>query len=108
MRLSCTILAIAFICAALWVNTGIIYNEVFYVLDTYDCSNMSDDQADFFESIGFTVYKKSGYYNDTDIGHSWIEIDVFGVRVPWESTFLLPVSPAWVKNYDIIKDRTYG
>ena len=73
--------------------------------DQYDCVNMSKDQAEFFHSLGFTVYKKSGSYNDDRPSHLWIELEILDIRIPWETTYILPIPPTWTHDYDKIKEK---
>jgi len=106
MRLYAKSLAIALICAALWINTGIIYNHLSYEPKKNDCTNMSHSQAEFFGSLGLTVHEVKGHYRDNRTDHAWVEIEIFGMRIPWESTYLLPVSPRWIHDYDEVIDKT--
>ena len=108
MRLFAKLLAIAFICAALWINTGIIYNQLFYVPDENDCANMSRSQAEFFGSLDLDTYEIKGHYTGNRTDHVWIEIEFLGMRIPWEATYLLPVSPAWIYDYDEVREKETG
>ncbi len=70
-----------------------------YVLDVYDCSDMSEDCEAWFEEIGFDTWLITGErFNGTN--HQWIMIDTGLIMIEFESTCLMPISPRLTNNYD--------
>ena len=39
--------------------------------------------------------------------HMWLEINIFGVWIPWESTCVMPIPPTWTNNYNYISHDDY-
>ena len=78
-----------------------------YIEDVYDCSDMSQDCEKFFTSIGIkTRYVHGWYYdNSTDCGksfHVWLELDFGLFKLPFESTYLVFISPTINRDYNEI------
>ena len=101
-----------------WTLIGVAYNHVYYEPGVYDCSDMSRRHLKTFRHLGISGKLVHGanvedvtiiYDNDSmDVagyngeGHMWIELDILGFKIPWESTFLLPISPTWIGDYDVV------
>ena len=82
-----------------WILFGTMIGLLLYRYDGYDCSDMSKEHKEFFESLGFNVKQKHGFYETTyyiessnyhfyrSVGHTWLEIEILPhVWLPWEST----------------------
>lgn len=85
-----------------------LYQKYRYVKDVYDCSNMSLDCAEYFNSVGIkTRYVQAWLYdNSTNCGksfHVWLELDFGLFRLPFESTTLLFIPPTVYTDYEEIK-----
>ena len=80
----CFILGVVFIPGAL--NYCLRYEP-----DVYDCTEMSRDLEDRFESIGFDVLIKRGYEHEGDaISHLWVCVNGLDI----DSVLFLPFYPS--------------
>jgi len=94
----------------------------------YTCKEMSKDCEYFFESLGICTKVKVGLcetkINNYTIaiingkaqanresvieGHCWLELDIFGQKIPFDSVWLLPIDPLWNNNYkDVIENEGF-
>jgi hypothetical protein len=64
------------------------YQHSRYFVDVYDCSDMSEDCEQFFESFGFDTKLMRGESKNSGTWHEWVVIDFFGIPVYFESTLL--------------------
>jgi len=95
-----------------------------YDVDNYSCLEQSQETEHWLESHGIHVYGVSGYTGNCTLrinsstgqvdyniqggsGHRWILIQLpFGIKIPFDSTVMLPMSPTWFGHYKvIIKDE---
>jgi len=65
------------------------YQQSRYVRGVYDCTDMTSDCRDFFNSIGIETSTMYGSNPDEDVGHVWLELHILGQEIPFESTSLL-------------------
>ena len=97
------------IITAILIQTSLSLYQIYrYKVDVYDCSDMSVDCAEYFNSLGIkTRYVQAWCYdNSTDCGksfHVWLELDFGLFKLPFESTTLLFLSPTVYTDYDGIK-----
>ena len=78
------------------------YQVIRYEENVYDCSDMSEDCEEIFESIGLRTWMVLGErYNGSS--HVWLMIETPIVCIPFESTCLAPVSPRIFNSYDNLK-----
>ena len=75
------------------------YQDSRYVVDVYDCSDMSKDCEQVFERLGFHTQIAHGVQRDGNgnitVYHCWLIVHIRGYLVEFESTSLYfgPVSP---------------
>ena len=84
----------------------------------YCCVEMSRDVEGFFEFLGINTYIVTGmkytegndsffqhhnnvYYGEWESGHMWCELDIFGLRISYEATSLMPKFR--FDDYDVIQ-----
>lgn len=65
----------------------LVHSTIIYEPNVYDCSDMSMDQHDFFESIGI----KTDYAISHSNNHMWLVLDLHGHDIHWESTMICPI-----------------
>lgn len=80
------ILFVIFLCAFQIIIS--VYQSSRYIVNVYDCSDMSEDCEQLFESFGFDTKLMRGESKNSGTWHEWVVIDFFGIPVYFESTLL--------------------
>ena len=63
-----------------------LYQHNRYVMDVYDCSDMSIDCEEYFENIGLETKLVTGDKKDANSRHMWLIVDFGLFETAFEST----------------------
>jgi len=96
---------------------GSAYSVLRYDRDANNCTHMSYGQREFFEGFGLEAryvmgrdvdvvcleeYGGSVWMDSGGDGHMWLEVNVLGFWIPWNSVCVMPIPPTWLDGYNYI------
>lgn len=117
------IIAVSLVTIQLWASTI----QQFRYSNNFACLQMSEELESTLEKLGIDTDIVYGFYNDTTPqiigvkfyrgqilfayrnstmikGHAWLLIKFGPLKIPFESTLLMPINPQWLQKFEIVKD----